>query len=382
MKRRLRVSLVLCSLAVVSLATLLILRSGDRLLRAPVITQPQPDATTTPRHVPTHEAKHQRAQAHSLVRLVTASTAREAQEVFSDIRRELLGRRDGAVALAELIDFLEQGYDRSLGASLQVGAGGELRQAPTARVAVLDLLGVIDSQQAAAYSRQLLETSTSSDEWAIALRNYAWGVDNPAQDSFLRTKVHELLTNDAWILQPTAGFLESFDFVPFTLDPSLIEPLVNLTNQARNSSVRRAAVLALERVVSRNTTVGLMAVTASEREKSFSVLRADTIARADLTRPSDVQLLREYLLSSSIETREFQIFASMFPHGGQFAGHSLVSTFEPKPFAELAKRDAHALRVVASWMEDPIFVNRRHELQQMYDRLVTLNESAVRGGYL
>jgi hypothetical protein len=319
---------------------------------------------------------------HSLQRTITASTTQEALIAFNNARRELLSHPYGEAALGELVDFLNQGHDRSLGAQLQIGAGGELKAASTARVAVLDLLGRIDSQQAAVYSRYLLETSTSSDEWAIALRNYAWGVDNAAHDPFLRTKVGELLTNSSWIKQPTSGFLESFDFVPYTLDPALIEPLVGLTNEAQPSSVRRAAVLALERVISRDTTVGLIAVSNAERGKSYSVLRADTMARVDLTRSDDLRILRDYLLSPTIDTREFQVFASVFPQGGQFAGYSLVSTFQPKPLAELAQRDASTIGVLARWMRDPVFADRRSELQQMYDRLVILHESAERGGYL
>ncbi len=355
----------------------------DRPLATPTTPPPLLLARIPANYLRGNVAIHARVNGHSLNRVITASTPQEARAAFSTARRELLNRRDGAEAVAEVIDFLNQGDDASLDAQLQVGAGGELKAAPTARVAALDLLAALDSQQAAAYSRHLLETSTtSSEEWAVALRNYAWGVDNSALDPFLRTKVLELLTNPSWIAQPTSGFLESFDFVPFTQDPSLIKPLVALTTETQASSVRRAAALALERVISRDTTLGVTAISNAEKAKSFSALRADTMARVDLTRPQDVQILKDYLLSPAIDTREFQAFASVFPQGGQFAGHSLVSSFEPKPLTELAQRDASALSLIASWIGDPEFADRRSELTTIYDRLVTLNESAVRGGYL
>ncbi len=317
-----------------------------------------------------------------LSRLASASKGEEARNAVKAVRSELLQYRNGAAATDALLTFLEQGHDTSLETPMQVGAGGELKEAPTTRVAMLDLLGELDSEEAAAYSRQVLETSSSSDEWAIALRNYAWGVDNGASDPFLRTKVFELLTNSLWIAEPSAGFLESFDFVPYTHDPTLIAPLVNLTKKAQPSSVRRAAFLALERFVSQETTAGLEAVAQAETTEPFSPLRADTMARADLTRPSDVQIVQEYLLSSRIDPKEFELFATMFPHGGQFAGHSLATTFQPKPLTELARRDAQALLVVRNWMSEPAFSDRQQELTQIYDRLVRLNESAVKGGYL
>jgi hypothetical protein len=347
-----------------------------------MIVASHPEPSVTPRENSLHASSKKLPHFASLVRLTSASTPEEARSAVEAARYELLKYPDGSVAAAALLNFLEQGYDASLGVSMLVGAEGELQNSPTTRVALLDLLGQIDSELAAEYSRQLLQSSSSSDEWAIALRNYAWGVDNSAADPFLRAKVLELLTNPSWVADPTAGFLEAFDFVPYTHDPSLVAPLVNLTKHRQSSSVRRAAFLALERFVSQETTLGLQAVTEAEEMHSYSPIRADTMARADLTRPADSQIVREYLLSSQIDPKEFQLFASIFPHGGQFAGHSLATSFQPKSLADLARRDARALSAVGNWMSDPAFADRRQDLTQIYERLVRLQESATRGGYL
>jgi hypothetical protein len=376
----------LLGLFVVAAACVLVLfTSGEASkdpVAPPIISLSHPKASATPQ-------RHSRRGSHttpprfaSLARVASASTAADAKSAVAATRRELLKHPDGSAAAAALLDFLEQGHDTSLQTPMQVGAGGELKEAPTTRVAIMDLLGELDSEQAAEYSRQVLESSASSDEWAIALRNYAWGVDNAASDPFLRAKVLELLTNPSWIAAPTAGFLEAFDFVPYTHDPTLVEPLVKLTKDAQSSSVRRSAFLALERFVSQDTTLGLRAVAQAEETQSFSPIRADTMARADLTQPYEVQIVQEYLLSSGINSQEFQLFATMFPHGGQFAGHSLATTFQPKPLSELARRDAQALRVVVSWLSNPALAERHQTLSQIYDRLVRLNESAIKGGYL
>ncbi len=383
MKRAFQLLLGLFGVAAASLLLLSTGRETRREIKIPSITTSQyPKAIVTPQQK--QERNGQRSAPHfaGLSRLAAATTGEEARSAVKAARSELLKHRNGAAATEALLNFLDQGHNSSLKAPMQVGAGGELKEASTTRVAMLDLLGELDSERAAEYSRQVLVNSFSSDEWAIALRNYAWGVDNAASDPFLRTKVLELLTNPSWIAEPTAGFLEAFDFVPYSHDPALIAPLVNLTKEAQPSSVRRAAFLALERFVSQETTAGLEAVAHAETAELFSTLRADTMARADLTQSSDVRLVQEYLLSSQIDPKEFQIFASMFPHGGQFAGHSLATTFKPKPLSELARRDAQALLVVRDWMSDPAFTDQRQALTQIYDRLVRLNESAMKGGYL
>lgn len=384
LKRSLTLSIALFGLASVSLFFIIFAArdTGQPTTTSAITTNLSPKVLATPR-----QRQHANSQINTphfpaLSRLASVTTSEEARSAVKAARSELLKHKDGASATDALVNFLEQGHNAALESPMQVGAGGELSAAPTTRVAMLDLLGELDSERAAEYSRHVLQSSSSSDEWAIALRNYAWGVDNAAFDPFLRSKVFELLTNSSWIAAPTSGFLESFDFVPYTHDPALIAPLVNLTKETQSSSVRRAAFLALERFVSQETTAGLEAITQAETAEAFSPLRADTMARADLSQSTDLQIVQDYLLSSQIDSKEFQIFASMFPHGGQFAGHALATTFQPKPLTELAKRDAQALLVVQNWLSDPAFANRRSELTQIYDRLVKLNESAVRGGYL
>lgn len=306
----------------------------------------------------------------------------EAREAWRAARRELLAHANGAHAANSLRSALESGVDQRFDSQLQVGLGGELVTAPTLRVYLLDLLAQVDSLQAAHYARQVLQQSTSSDEWAVALRNYSWGTNNAALDPFLRGKVRELVTNESWIEAPTAGFLEAFDFVPYTNDPELVASLARLTHRAHNDSVRRAAFLALSRFVTQDTTTGLQAVTTAEATQRFSAIRADAMARADLTRTADVEAVGRYLQSSIVDPQEFALFAENFPHAGQFAGPGLATTFSPISMAQLAKRDAHALAVIDAWMRDPAFEQRRSELSHIYQRLQRLQESAVQGGYL
>jgi hypothetical protein len=306
----------------------------------------------------------------------------EARAAWKEAANDILNHPDSAHALQELKSALDSGADQQLDSPLQVKPGGDLHEAPTTRVYLLDLLAQLDSAEAARYSRTIFENSTSSDEWAIALRNYAWGEDSAAFDPFLRARVLELLTNRDWIAQPTSGFLEAFDFAPFTRDPALVAPLVSLTKPEQPDSVRRAAFLALARFHSQDSTTGLRGVSEAEALEPFSPVRADAMSRADFTRADDIEMVRGYLLSSAVEPKEFSLFVETFPQAGQFAGPALATTFQPERFAVLARRDARALEVVKEWLQDPVFESRRAELAQMYERLATLIESAQRGGYL
>lgn len=318
----------------------------------------------------------------SLNTLRAATNATEATSAWHKAKKELLNHHDSAEALEAVRALLESGADHALDAPLQVSVGGELKLAPSTRVYALDLLAQLDSAEAAEYSKIILESSTSSDEWAIALRNYAWGMDSAASDPFLRGKVLELLTNETWVSQPTSGFLESLDFVPYTQDPALVAPLVSLTKSERPENVRRAAFLALARLHSQDTTTGLQGVSDAEALEPFSPVRADAMSRADFTRAADVEMVRSYLLSSSVDPKEYEMFVETFPQGGQFAGPALATTFQPLRFSNLARRDARALSIVKEWMSDPSFESRRKELSQIYQTLIRLNESAVEGGYL
>jgi hypothetical protein len=318
----------------------------------------------------------------ALTTLLAAKTASDAKAAWMAARQELLSHPNGSQALSAILSALEGGADLQLESRFKVGANGELLEAPSLRVYLLDLLAQIDNKEAARYARLLLDQSASSDEWAIAMRNYAWGTDNASSDPFLRSKTQELISNQTWINNPTAGFLEAFDFVPYTGDPDLIAPLADLTHRDPQDPVRRAAFLALARFITDDSSAGLKAVARAEQQQLFSPLRADTMARADFTKADDIEIVRQYLLNQAIDPQEYAIFANSFPHGGQFAGATIATSFKPLSIPELAKRDAQALKIFGAWLQDPVFEPRRAELLRIHNKLERLNQSAVAGGYL
>lgn len=306
----------------------------------------------------------------------------QAQDAIRQIKQGLLQHSDAEAAARSVISFLDQGTDVTFSDKLKVGKGGSLTSTPTARVEMLDILGELDSEMAASYSEEVLNNSTSPDEWAIALRNYAWGTDNAASDPFLKEKVQQLLTNENWVNAPTAGYLAAFDFVPYSHDPALLRDTVALLDTTSPSSVKAAAHIAIAKFTAEDSGSAIGVISETEKERSFSALRADTYSRANFMKTADVIAIRNYLLSPDISAEEFKLFASLFPHGGEIAGFFLATTHRAKHFKELARQDARALALFRAWIQEPEFSHQQIVLTDIINRLDVLTASAQKGGYL
>src|SRR5205085_2192857 len=116
------------------------------------------------------------------------------------------------------------------GQEFALAPGNILAGAPTLRVFLMDLLGQLSKSTgdnaADAMARNVLETKTSPEEWALSLRNVAW--HEPAAKKYLADKVREMLAEPAWIAAPSVGLLESFDVIVFSGDPTFIPQLADM----------------------------------------------------------------------------------------------------------------------------------------------------------
>ena len=70
-----------------------------------------------------------------------------------------------------------------------------LTEWPSFRVFLLDAMLGIDPVGAIAMARQTLQSPTTSDEWAVAMRNLALGAESTEDASLLRTRSAEMLDN-------------------------------------------------------------------------------------------------------------------------------------------------------------------------------------------
>ena len=108
-------------------------------------------------------------------------------------------------AAAAIRQFLDSKADAPTGQGFKIGANGALSSAPTLRVFLLDQLGRLDPAAAADYAKVILASKDSPDEWAVALRNLAWGDTSDDGRALLEQKTSEMLQYEPWQQNPSAG---------------------------------------------------------------------------------------------------------------------------------------------------------------------------------
>ena len=157
--------------------------------------------------------------------------------------RTTLHQAEPAAAVAAMRQFLAGREDAATGLGFKVGPNGVLVDAPTLRTFMMDQLGIISGQaglaDAAEAGRETLGAMTSSDEWALAMRNVAWA-DPSGSKAFLAGKVREMIAYTPWQQQPSPGFLEAFDVAAYTGDASLFNDLAPLAREP--SALQQAAL--------------------------------------------------------------------------------------------------------------------------------------------
>ncbi len=259
------------------------------------------------------------------------------------------------LAIKTIVDFLATGQDSRTGADFTPGPGGTLSEAPSLRVALMDLLGNLSkssgSGEAAALARTLLETKTSADEWAISLRNIAW--HEPQATTYLAAKTLELLSTPAWLEKPSAGLLEGFDVAVFTKDPKLIPALTALMSSPE-LSLQRAAAVALDRL-SEAAPLSVMNYLNSHPElvAERPMVRADFFAKADLSQPLERQALETYLNRPDVTLREKTKTLKALATQSSFVSDNLLTT-APPPTDDSARLEALS-KATQDWLKSGRF---------------------------
>ena len=283
-------------------------------------------------------------------------------------RRALLAA-DPAQAITAIVKFLATGQDALTSESFALGKGGELGGAPTLRVLLLDILGRIckttEGPEAAAVSRALLEKKTSADEWAVALRNVAWGT--PGDRAFLAAKSREMLHYQPWRQQPSGGFLEAFDVIVFSRDATFVTDLAEIV-RGDDKTLQRGAGMALDRLAEMAPLDVMNFLNTNRAEladKPF--LRADYFSKADLSQPAQRAALEAYLSRTDVDAREKGKLLAVLASPGSFAGDTLVT--DPPPEEDPPQRSAGLKQAVGEWLKTNRFPELNPSLQQLQERL-------------
>lgn len=300
----------------------------------------------------------------------------KSRQVLNELR-QAISSTNAAQASAAIRRFLDSGNDIPTGNDFQLGAGGLLVNSPSLRVFLLDLLAEVDPQAAVAYSRRILETPVSPDEWAVALRNVARFDSAPGTREFLEQKTEAMLRQEPWVNNPSTGFLEAFDVAVQLGGSKLLPPLTDLVQRKDNQAVAHAAFLALDRMVVREPAQMLDVLEQhSEMMEGREQTRANYFARADVGDPTQREVLERYLLDAKRQASELQSFAGVFPNANYMISHNLLTSNVTPDGAARARRDSDALRVVGEWLEDPRFAPVKPHLLKIQQRLQEFRRQA------
>jgi hypothetical protein len=281
-------------------------------------------------------------------------------------------------AVRQLLAFLNSGVDAGTGLPFEVGRGGRLITAPTLRVAALDWLGEFDPAAAADMARQVFTSSSSADEWALALRNYYR--QNQSADAYFVARVGEAFSREDWLQNPSAGLAESLDF-PVAIGGSegfgILQGLLQ-----KSPAMRWAALAALDAWVleGRATAIPLLAGTDAGALDEGS--RAALLSRADVRDEAQRQAIESYLASGGVPDGAKAEFLRQFPNHNMIVADHLVTTIPPMLLRESAQLDVAALQFVDGLIQTGAHPELSKELAASRERLTGFVASARRGGQL
>lgn len=288
------------------------------------------------------------------------------------------------VASAAIVAYLDSGSDAATGLGFTLANGGILDAAPTVRTAMLDLLAQIDPGVSVDYARRIFESSPSSDEWALAMRNVGWQNQDRSHSPELRRQLQRMLDNPTWLANPTPGFFEAFDVAVHlggVEEITTMASVVRLEDQNGNrveNGATHAAMLAIDRIVASNPTTTLPALANDPELLSWSPEhRAGLLARADVRDPAQRAALEQYLATLSSRPEELATFTALFPNRNGTLGNALISTPLPEvPHEDLLAGDRAARALLLEWSNSNRFPGIHTNLRQITDRIGGFLESS------
>ena len=280
---------------------------------------------------------------------------------------------DPAAGIAAIRRFLTIREDAAINQALTVGPGGTLTGVPTLRLFLLDILGQLArltrSGDAATISRQILANKDSPDEWALALRNVAWG--EPDSRPFLAEKMREMLSYEPWRATPTAGLLQAFDVAVYSGDPRFITTFSELA-QSGQASIERAAIVALDRLAATSTLAVLNYLNAHPNEiASLPLVRADYFAKADLGNPEQRAAIEHYLSRGNVTEAEKTKFLHALATPGTFVSDSLLST-SVRPDDDGSARHAGIAAATSAWLQSNRFPSLHSHILWLTQRVTVV----------
>lgn len=299
--------------------------------------------------------------------LRNATTTIESKRALTEVRSALL-QLDTNEARRWIMSQWQSGEDFTTKLDLTLDSSQQLSGWPSWRTFLLDILFLVDPEAAAELSKDLLQTSQSPDEWAVALRNLG---RLGRHEDLLKDKAAELLRRTEWQDNPSAGYLEAFDVIVHTRSTDLAPVLLANCDAEEAKAIRHASFLTLDRlaIAAPNEVLPELANKASQHPQSGLML-SNMIARADVRDEVQRQAVETYLLAPQRTAEELKGFASVFPNANFHISNNLLTRSNTIPGKELRDRDIAALEATNQWLADPRFSSVHHVLRESQKRLL------------
>ena len=295
-----------------------------------------------------------------------AKTLTDSRASFMDVRAALRQMETGEAREWVLAQW-RAGEDFTTKLDLTLDSRQNISGWPSFRTFLLDMLFQIDPEAAASVSKDLLSTSESPDEWAVAMRNLG---RVGSHEELLKSKAAELLQRKDWQRDPSAGYLEAFDVIVHTRHTALAPELLANCDAQDQKAVRHASFLTLDRLIlaAPEQMLPELAKNASQHPRSGLML-SNMIARGDVRNAVQRKAVETYLLDPKRTAEELRGFASVFPNANMAVSDSLLTKTRTLEGQDLADKDRAALQAVATWLEDPRFGHLQEPLRMSYQRL-------------
>ena len=263
--------------------------------------------------------------------------------------------------------LLRSGEDAETGIPFKIGTGSSIRGWPSMRVFLLDVLAITDPDLASAVAREVLASTNSAEEYAVALKPLVESGTWKASDAELADHFSRLLSRDDW--QGRAGFLEALDLSRVVSSPATTEALARWVDTSPQAA--SAGEMALHETAAQSP--GLLVGLVSAEPTLFADqpdLRAGLMARAEISKEAQAVGVESYLKDTAVSSAEKEQFLALFPLRSATTGTRLYGS-APMPFerGKVAADDRAALEAVGRWKEDPALSTLLPSLEALEGRL-------------
>ncbi|BCU75613.1 hypothetical protein llg_03280 [Luteolibacter sp. LG18] len=294
-----------------------------------------------------------RGQWAALIRWLNGNPRPTPEEIaarLNELRTEWIAM-DPTVLAAVIAELLESGGDLPTGLKFEVGPHGFLKGWPTLRVFLLDVLAGSDMEAAVPVARQVLDSTASANEFAMAMRSLTRDGPARAGSDELVSRLGSMLGHVGWGNEP--GFAAAFDLARVIGTPAAARTV------AAWQGSRTLRAMALDEFAADHPAAVTELVTSPEAAALAPAERASLMARIDPADPGQLSAADRYLRDPALTAGEAEMFLKVFPLRSATTGYRLYGD-NPAPYTKegIVAGDRAALDQVNLWLADPTLAER------------------------